>query len=195
MDRSVSIMRSRIDKLGVSEPEIRKQGKDQIVIQLAGVHDAGKAAQIIGKTAQLQFYDLENDVVPARRPTAPAHVVADASLYDLLTPGAGGREEGHADGVLPLQRRRSSSVAGPEETREKLLDSTTGRQADGKVPKGIDRARGAGDRTVVISCVASPTNGCPGVTAPLPARDRLLPLQVRPDRHGATRSRRRPAAT
>ena len=40
MDRSVSIMRSRIDKLGVSEPEIRKQGKDQIVIQLAGVHDA-----------------------------------------------------------------------------------------------------------------------------------------------------------
>src|SRR5206468_4311295 len=37
LDRSVSIMRSRIDKLGVSEPEIRKQGKDQIVIQLAGV--------------------------------------------------------------------------------------------------------------------------------------------------------------
>src|SRR6266516_7682624 len=39
LDRSVSIMRSRIDKLGVSEPEIRKQGSDQIVIQLAGVHD------------------------------------------------------------------------------------------------------------------------------------------------------------
>ena len=62
MERSISIMRSRIDKLGVAEPEIRKQGKDQIVIQLAGVHDAGKAAQIIGKTAQLQFYDLETDV-------------------------------------------------------------------------------------------------------------------------------------
>src|ERR671938_1019784 len=59
MDRSVSIMRSRIDKLGVSEPEIRKQGKNQIVIELAGVHDPAKAAQIIGKTAQLQFFDLE----------------------------------------------------------------------------------------------------------------------------------------
>src|SRR5919204_245422 len=50
MDRSVSIMRSRIDKLGVSEPEIRKQGSNQIVIQLAGVHDVNKAAQIIGTT-------------------------------------------------------------------------------------------------------------------------------------------------
>ena len=60
MDRSVSIMRSRIDKLGVSEPEIRKQGTNQIVIQLAGVHDVNKAAQIIGTTAQLQFYDFES---------------------------------------------------------------------------------------------------------------------------------------
>jgi preprotein translocase subunit SecD len=36
LDRSISIMRARIDKLGVSEPEIRKQGSNQIVIQLAG---------------------------------------------------------------------------------------------------------------------------------------------------------------
>src|SRR5207247_8392348 len=49
MDRSVTIMRNRIDKLGVSEPEIRKQGKNQIVIELAGVHDPAKAAEIIGK--------------------------------------------------------------------------------------------------------------------------------------------------
>ena len=48
LDRSVSIMQSRINKLGVSEPEIRKQGSNQIVIQLAGVHDPAKAAAIIG---------------------------------------------------------------------------------------------------------------------------------------------------
>ena len=39
LDSAVSIMRNRVDKLGVSEPEIRKQGADQIVIQLAGRHD------------------------------------------------------------------------------------------------------------------------------------------------------------
>src|SRR5437763_11394327 len=47
--RSIDIMRQRIDKLGVSEPEIRKQGTDQIVIQLAGVHDPAAAAKLIGK--------------------------------------------------------------------------------------------------------------------------------------------------
>src|SRR5262245_46989986 len=55
--RSVTIMRNRIDQLGVSEPDVRKQPPDQIVIQLAGVHDPKKAAQLIGKTAQLELYD------------------------------------------------------------------------------------------------------------------------------------------
>ncbi len=64
LDRSVSIMRSRIDKLGVAEPEIRKQGDDQIVIQLAGVRDPAAAAKMIGKTAQLELYDLQQNLVP-----------------------------------------------------------------------------------------------------------------------------------
>src|SRR6476619_1093647 len=84
MDRSVSIMRSRIDKLGVSEPEIRKQGSNQIVIQLAGVHDPNKAAQIIGTTAQLQFFDLEADTVTPSN-DGNGHVVATSSLYKLLS--------------------------------------------------------------------------------------------------------------
>src|SRR6478672_3540446 len=49
LDRSVTIMRNRIDKLGVAEPEIRKQGSDQIVIQLPGVKDPDKVAGIIGQ--------------------------------------------------------------------------------------------------------------------------------------------------
>src|SRR4051812_4376041 len=62
MDRSISIMQDRINKLGVSEPEIRKQGNNQIVIQLAGVHDPAAAAKLIGTTAQLMMFDFENDV-------------------------------------------------------------------------------------------------------------------------------------
>src|SRR5881398_234446 len=62
LDRSVSIMQNRINKLGVSEPEIRKQGSNQIVIQLAGVHDPAAAAKLIGKTAQLMLFDFENDL-------------------------------------------------------------------------------------------------------------------------------------
>ena len=58
LDRSVDIMRNRVDKLGVTEPEIRTQGNNQIVIQLPGVKDPQAAAKIIGTTAQLELYDL-----------------------------------------------------------------------------------------------------------------------------------------
>src|SRR5262245_29473884 len=82
LDRSVDIMRNRIDKLGVSEPEIRKQGSNQIVIQLAGVTDPEKAAALIGKTAQLELFDLEQDLTgPSIGAQGP---VATQRLFDLL---------------------------------------------------------------------------------------------------------------
>src|SRR5437867_5707138 len=84
LDRSISIMQNRINKIGVSEPEIRKQGSNQIVIQLAGVHDAAAAAKLIGKTAQLMLFDFENDLAG---PSADVNgnPVATPSLYELLT--------------------------------------------------------------------------------------------------------------
>ena len=81
-----NIMRNRIDKLGVAEPEIRKQGSDQIVIQLAGVHDPAAAAKLIGKTAVLEFYDFEADLTGPSVNGLTARVpVASASLFDLLS--------------------------------------------------------------------------------------------------------------
>src|SRR5256885_12081734 len=83
LDRSVAIMQSRINGLGVSEPEIRKQGKDQIVIQLAGVHDPAKAAALIGKTAQLMLFDFENDLTGPSK-DLNGNPIATPSLYELL---------------------------------------------------------------------------------------------------------------
>ena len=84
MTRSIDIMRNRVDRLGVSEPEIRKQGTNQIVIQLPAVHNINQAAAIIGQTAQLELYDLETSLIS---PSVDANqqAVASSSLYDLLT--------------------------------------------------------------------------------------------------------------
>jgi SecD/SecF fusion protein len=162
MERSISIMRSRIDKLGVAEPEIRKQGKNQIVIQLAGVHDAGKAAQIIGKTAQLQFFDLEADV------TGPStdgngHVVATDSLFKLLNDVKLDAKKGPPTAFY-LFNGKKQLAAGPEDTRAKLLNSTTkGKlKLQGKVPKGfVVLAVPSG--TTVVSCATA--TGCIGAPA------------------------------
>jgi SecD/SecF fusion protein len=161
MDRSVSIMRSRIDKLGVSEPEIRKQGSNQIVIQLAGVHDVNKAAQIIGTTAQLQFYDFEEDVAGPSSDGA-GHVIATGSLYDLLTKVKADTKNGGSQYYLFNAKKKP--VAGPEATRERLLDSTlpSGRKLNGKVPEGFT-VLAVPPKRVVISCDQVST-GCQGVT-------------------------------
>jgi SecD/SecF fusion protein len=158
MDRSVSIMRSRIDKLGVSEPEIRKQGSNQIVIQLAGVHDVNKAAQIIGKTAQLQFYDLENDVVG---PSTDGNggVVASNSLFQLLDSVKSDAKKGTPTAYY-LFNPKKRAVAGPEDTQAKLLDTPKYRA---KVPEGYT-VLAVPEGMTVITCDQVATNGgCPGV--------------------------------
>jgi len=55
VDRSLEILRNRIDQFGVSEPNITKQGSRRIVIELPGVQDPERARQLIGKTALLEF--------------------------------------------------------------------------------------------------------------------------------------------
>jgi SecD/SecF fusion protein len=156
MDRSISIMRSRIDKLGVAEPEIRKQGKDQIVIQLAGVHDAGKAAQIIGKTAQLQFYDLEVDVVPPSTDGAGS-VIANGSLFNLLRQVQADTKKGTPTAFYLFNAKTKKLVAGPEDTRAGLLGTP---RFKGKVPKGFV-VFAVPPKTTVVSCAT--VTGCPGV--------------------------------
>jgi SecD/SecF fusion protein len=63
LNQSVEVIRDRVDGLGVSEPEIRTQGSDQIVVSLPGVQDPDQAVAVVGSTAQLRFYEWERNVV------------------------------------------------------------------------------------------------------------------------------------
>jgi preprotein translocase subunit SecD len=55
VNRALEIIRNRIDQLGVSEPLIQRQGERRILVQLPGIEDSETAAEIIGKTALLEF--------------------------------------------------------------------------------------------------------------------------------------------
>jgi len=61
--QALETIRNRIDKFGVSEPLIQKQGEREIVIQLPGLKDPERAIALIGRTAVLEFrmIDEEND--------------------------------------------------------------------------------------------------------------------------------------
>ena len=55
LQQAIVVIRNRIDELGVAEPQIQRQGKEHIAVQLPGVQDTQRAKEIIGSTAQLEF--------------------------------------------------------------------------------------------------------------------------------------------
>jgi SecD/SecF fusion protein len=63
IEDSISIIEQRINKLGVSEPEVARLGTDEITVSLPGVTDANRAAEQVGSTAQLYYYDWEPNLI------------------------------------------------------------------------------------------------------------------------------------
>jgi preprotein translocase subunit SecD len=58
MEQAVEVIRQRVDSLGVTEPEIQIQGQDQVVVNIPGITDSDRAVEVIGRTAQLGFYEV-----------------------------------------------------------------------------------------------------------------------------------------
>jgi SecD/SecF fusion protein len=171
LDRAVEIMRDRVDKLGVAEPEIRKQGEDQITIGLAGVGDPRAAAEVIGKTAQLELFDLEANLVPPSI-DAQKFPVAKSSVYDLLAGQQSLVNESEAESWYLFNKQRKL-VAGPAPTKAQAL-----RAHDGAVPEGF-RLFGTPPKTVVVSCGVGEAV-CPGVAEVNPKKNSFYLLRYDP---------------
>lgn len=63
IQRAMTIIRNRIDELGVVEPVLLPEGENRIRIELPGIEDQTQAMEVIGKTAQLTFVSPEGDVL------------------------------------------------------------------------------------------------------------------------------------
>ena len=55
IDRAETVLRTRIDELGVEEPLIQKVGSDRIIVELAGISDENQAKDVIRRAAFLEF--------------------------------------------------------------------------------------------------------------------------------------------
>jgi len=87
VDKSIETIRSRIDAFGVAEPDIRKgQEGTEIIVQLPGLseRDFGRAKELIGKTAQLEFRMCDdegnNDWVTKHQTAIPQGVQGSAAI-------------------------------------------------------------------------------------------------------------------
>lgn len=64
LDETIEVIRSRVDSLGVAEPEIARQG-DDVLVQLPGLEDRERALSVIGRTAKLTFRPVVEVISPA----------------------------------------------------------------------------------------------------------------------------------
>ncbi|CAD5924659.1 MULTISPECIES: protein translocase subunit SecD [unclassified Streptomyces] len=69
-DRTLEVLRQRIDSLGVAEPVLTRSGEDRIIVELPDVQDPRQAAAVIGRTAQLSFHEVLG-AAPPGTDTAP----------------------------------------------------------------------------------------------------------------------------
>ncbi|MCL4764024.1 MAG: protein translocase subunit SecD, partial [Burkholderiales bacterium] len=61
VQQNITILRNRVNELGVSEPIVQQQGADRIVVQLPGVQDTARAKDILGRTATLEIRMVNDD--------------------------------------------------------------------------------------------------------------------------------------
>ncbi|MFH9981881.1 protein translocase subunit SecD [Streptomyces sp. NPDC017179] len=70
-DRALEVLRGRVDALGVAEPTLVRSGSNRIIVELPGVQDPKKAADVLGRTAQLTFHPVVGVADNAEDPAKP----------------------------------------------------------------------------------------------------------------------------
>lgn len=80
IDQTMTILRNRVNELGVSDAIVQRQGSNQVSVDLPGIQDTARAKDIIGKTATLKFQmvDTDHDVSSA----VAGDVPIGSRLYD-----------------------------------------------------------------------------------------------------------------
>jgi len=157
IDRTIELLRDRVDALGVSEPEIAPLGTTQIQVSLPNVQDAERAIEQVGDTAKLYFYDLEPNVVPLDPKVdevTPANLTAQATtnLYDAVELAS--EQNTKCNDVCTttgpqlylFEKGSREYVAGPESNMRDLLSSEEARA----VPKDQREVLTVPQGTIVV---------------------------------------------
>ncbi|KTD18463.1 protein translocase subunit SecD [Legionella jordanis] len=82
IEQTMGILRNRVNELGVGEAVVQQQGATRVAVDLPGIQDAARAKEILGGTATLQFYlvDQENDPQVAKQTGV---IPVNSKLYNM----------------------------------------------------------------------------------------------------------------
>lgn len=112
LDDAVSIIRSRVDSIGVAEPEITRQGQN-ISVEIPGVTDRQQAIDLVGQTGELTFRPVLEEFQTGFRVDADGQPLlaepdSDAEQVDPTQPDA--EQVPPADTVPPTEEGSMGAV-------------------------------------------------------------------------------------
>ena len=138
LQQNITIIRNRVNELGVAEPLVQRQGQKHIVIELPGVQDTAKAKEILNATATIEFrlVDQQGDLAQAIKGRVPASSIL---LYE-------------ADGRPVLLKKRIML------TGDHIIDAKSGfdEYSQSQVNITLDAAGGSKFSNVTKSNVGKP---------------------------------------
>jgi preprotein translocase subunit SecD len=157
LNQSISIIRNRVDALGVAEPDVSRQGSN-IVVQLPGVKDQKRALSIVGQTAQLRFRPVISELPPesatpttakATTTTTPGSTTSTSvgqtttSTTSTTVPGPAGvpttpRDKDEADKVVVLPEIDKGHVTTRFQLGPAELTGSAVRTAEAKPPQAAE---------------------------------------------------------
>lgn len=63
IDRTFRILRTRIDRFGVAQPNIQRLQGSRILVELPGIKEPERVTELLKSTAKLEFWEVYNDVI------------------------------------------------------------------------------------------------------------------------------------
>jgi SecD/SecF fusion protein len=169
MDQAVAKLRARVDALGVSEPQIQKDGQNQISVAVAGAKHPEDVFAAVGSTGTLYFIPFEDGLTSgiSRSAVSGAGGIAPkTSLYELLK-GSQSLAKGNFSFLYAFKKDARHTQLAPNaisKTQDQLLLSL-GVKA---IPPDVE-VLGVPEGKLAVYCQPTSTQGCPGSTAALPA--------------------------
>lgn len=169
LDTAVTIIRNRVDGLGIAEPEVNRQG-NTIVIDLPGVKDRQKAEDLVGQTAELRFREVQGFVPVGPATTTTTNPKSKKKATTTTAPKTSSTAPGATTPTTaPAESPTTKKALGARGINAQLISASRPAQAATTTPATTPPTSGAGATPTTVAG-ATPTSvaGATTTTAPRP---------------------------
>lgn len=172
VDRTFKILRTRIDRFGVAQPNLQLLQGGRILVELPGIKEPERVTDLLKNTAKLEFWEVYNDVVGGRS-IQQRFQAADIQLAKQL------KEQKEHPEKFAAESAADSAIAGQLASKDSLTnakDSVAAKKEVAASSNSNDEATGVG--AILSKAVAAPQGGIAIAyfkESDMPAINKLLP--------------------